>query len=268
MNKLMLMVVLASTFLFTGCWVTAEQGTVQYQTIWDKPGTIIRPESGGIWTITTMGDSYYPVSLKSMTTDSIVVQAQSKDNARLTMPIQITYHLKNDDAAIREHLGQYGLDEKARETNFNKVLVGHVNTEARNAIAEYDAYTLMANQGAIQATIQSRLKVILEQQLRQELESVQLLGAPDFENNDIEVAASRVVANQKLKQAADAAQEAAIVETKTKEIQAKNFENPKIYALEMQKLEVEKAAHYGKLTGTLIINGNGQSMPMILNTNK
>lgn len=268
MQKLMLALLVSITMLGTGCWVTAEQGTIQYQTIWDRPGQIIRPESGGIWTITTIGDAYYPVSVKSRTTDSIVVQAQSKDNARLSIPIQVTYHIKNDDESIREHLGQYGLDEKNRDAAFTKVLVGHVNTEARNAIAEYDAYALMSNQGAIQQTLQTRLKAIMESQLRQELESVQLLGAPDFENDDIEVAASRVVANQKLKQAADAAQEAAIVETKTKEIQAKNFENPKIYALEIQRLEVEKAAHYGKLTGTLIINGSGQNMPMILNTNK
>lgn len=256
MRHLFILVLVFSTIFTAGCWVTAEQGTVQYQTIWDVPATIIRPESGGIWTIAVFGGAYYPVSLKSMTTDTITVQAQSKDNARLTLPIQITYHLKNDDTAIREHLGQYGLDEKAREASFIKVLIGHVNTETRNAVADYDAYSLMANQGAIQQTIFTRLKVIMEQQLRQELESVQLLGAPDFENNDIETAASRVVANQKLKQAADAAQEAAKVETETKKIQAQNFENPKIYALEMQKLEVNKAEAWSKHQGTLIFGGN------------
>lgn len=259
------MLVLASTMLFTGCWVTAEQGTVQYQTVWDVPGTIIRPESGGIWTIFVVGDSYYPVSMKSTTTDSIVVQAQSKDNARLSLPIQITYHLKNDDAAIREHLAQYGLEEKTRESAFLKILIGHVNTETRNAIAEYDAYTLMANQGAIQETINARLKVIMDTQLRQELESVQLLGAPDFENNNIEVAASQVVANQKLKEAATAAKEAAIVETETKKIQAQNFENPKIYALEMQKLRVEEADKWSKHNGTLIF---GSDKNMILDIGK
>jgi hypothetical protein len=265
-QKTLLALVLFSTFMFTGCWQTAEQGTVQYQTIWDKPGTIIRPESGGIWTITTIGDAYYPVSMKSTTSDTINVQAQSKDNARLTLPVQVTYHLKNDDGAITEHIAQYGLDETKREANFMKVLVGHVNTETRNAIAEYDAYSLMANQGAIQATIQTRLKAIMEQQLRQELESVQLLGAPDFENNDIEVAASRVVANQKLKQAADAAQDAAKVETETKKIQAQNFENPKIYALEMQKLKVEEASAWSKHQGSLIFGGN--SNPLILDIGK
>src|SRR6476661_6091555 len=111
-----------------------------------------------------MGDDYYTVSMKSVTSDPITVQAQTKDNARLNIQVAVTYHLKNDDNAIREHLTQYGLDAKARETAFNKVLIGHVNTETRNAIAEYDAYTLMANQGAIQKTIQDRLKVILEGQ--------------------------------------------------------------------------------------------------------
>lgn len=257
-----ILILTLSTLLFSGCWVTAEQGSVQYQTIWDKPGQIVRSESGGIWTVFIIGDSYYPVSLKSMTTETITVQAQSKDNARLTLPIQVTYHLKNDDSSIREHLGQYGLDEKSREANFLKVLVGHVNTEARNAIAEYDAYSLMANQGAIQQTIFARMKVIMEQQLRHELESVQLLGAPDFENNDIEVAASRVVANQKLKQAADAAQDAARVETETKRIQAQTFENPKMYVLELQKLKVSEAEAWSKHNGTLIFGGNSPNMMM------
>ena len=267
MQKVLLALIVTSTIFLTGCWTTAEQGTVQYQTIWDKPGDIIRPESGGIWTIFIMGDSYYTVSMKSITTDAITVQAQTKDNARLNIQVAVTYHLKNDDTAIREHLAQYGLDAKARESAFNKILVGHVNTETRNAIAEYDAYSLMANQGAIQQTIQNKLKVILEGQLRQELESVQLLSAPDFDNDDIEVAASRVVANQKLKQAADAAQEAAKVETETKKIQAQTFENPKMYAIELQKLKVQEAEAWAKHNGTLIFGSGGQS-PLMLDINK
>lgn len=249
-----------------GCWVTAEQGTVQYQTIWNKPGEIVRPESGGIWTIFIIGDDYYPVSLKSETTEPITVQAQTKDNARLNIQVALTYHLKNDDASIREHLTQYGLDAKTRHANFNKVLVGHVNTETRNAIAEYDAYTLMTNQGAIQSTLYTRLKAIMETQLRQDLESVQLMTAPDFENDNIETAASQVVANKKMKEAADAAQEAVRVETETKRIQAQTFENPKMYALELQKLKVEEAKAWAGHSGSLIFGGGNN--PLMLDIGK
>jgi hypothetical protein len=261
-QKLLLGLVLVSTMFFTGCWITAEQGTVQYETIWDVPGEIIRPESGGKWTIFIMGSEYHPVSVKSITTEPITVQAQSKDNARLNLQVAVTYHLKNDDASIREHIAQFGVEETTRDKSFNKVLVGHINTEVRNAVAPYDAYTLMANQGTIQNAIFTKLKVILETQLRQEIESVQLMTAPDFENNDIELAASKVVANQKLKEAADAAQSAAIVETETKKIQAQNFENPKIYALEMQKLRVEEAKAWSAHQGTLIF-GQGNNSPIL-----
>lgn len=265
-KNIFLGITLLFTIMTSGCWVTSEQGTVQYQTIWNAPGQIIRPESGGIWSLFVIGDEYYPVSMKSTTTEPITVQAQTKDNARLSIQVAVTYHLKNDDASIREHITQYGLDEKSRHSAFNKVLVGQITTETRNAISEYDAYTLMANQGAIQKTVFDKLKVILESQLRQEIESVQLITAPDFENDNIETAASQVVANQKLKQAADAQQEAVKVETETKRIQAMTFENPKMFELEMYRLRVEEAKAWGSHQGTLILGGN--TSPLINIPNK
>lgn len=265
-QKVLLALMITSTMFLTGCWVTAKQGTVEYQTIWDKPGQIIRPESGGIYTIFIIGDSYYRVNLTDVTTEPIVVQAQSKDNVRLKLGIQVTYRLKSDDMSIQEHLSQYGLDEKTRDAKFNTVLTGHIQTQARNAIVGYDAYSLMANQGAIQKSISDSLTEILGNQLRQELVSVQITSAPDFDNDNIETAASQVVANQKLKEAADAAQEAAKVETETKKIQAQNFENPKIYALEMQKLRVEEAKAWAGHQGSLIFGGG--SSPLIFDVNK
>lgn len=264
---MMISLVLMSTMFFTGCWVTAKQGTVEYQTIWDKPGAIVTPESGGIWTITTMGDEYYTVNLTDVTTDIITVQAQTKDNARLKIGITATYHLKSDEASIREHLSQYGLDPKTRDSNFTKVLEGAIQTETRNAIANYDAYSLMANQEAIQKSIFDSLKTILDQQFRQQLVTVALKTAPDFDNDQIEVAASQVVANQKLKEAATAAQDAAKIETETKRIQAQTFENPKMYAIEIQRLEVQKAEAWSKHNGTLIFGG-GNSPNLMMNVDK
>lgn len=91
--------------------------------------------------------------------------------------------------------------------------------------------------------------------------------APDFDNDQIEVAASQVVANQKLKEAATAAQDAAKIETETKRIQAQTFENPKMYAIEIQRLEVQKAEAWSKHNGTLIFGG-GNSPNLMMNVDK
>jgi hypothetical protein len=104
---------------------------------------------------------------------------------------------------------------------------------------------------------------MMESQLRQELVRVSLKSAPDFDNDQIEIAASQVVANQKLKEAATAAQDAAKIETETKRIQAQTFENPKMYALELQRLKVQEAEMWAKHQGTLIIGQpTGQNLQL------
>ena len=203
--------------------------------------------------------------MTDVTTENIIVQAQSKDNARLKLGVQMTYHLKNDDQSIIEHLTQYGLDEKSRNGKFNTILSGHIATETRNAVANFDAYSLMANQETIQKTIEDRLREILSSKLRQDLVSVQITSAPDFENDNIETAASQVVANTKLKEAATAAQDAARIETETKRIQAQTFDNPKMLELELRKLRVQEAEAWGKHQGSLVFAGNS---PLILDVNK
>ena len=260
MKKTLLTMMLLLVVTQTGCWMTAQEGTVEVQTIWDKISKVIRAEDGGVWSITTMGDEYYTVSLRSQTTETDV-QASSKDNAGLTLKVAVTYHLKNEDAAIENHVRKFGLSEKSRNEQFTKVLVGQLNTETKNAIAEYDAYGILANQEAIQQRIADRIKPILENQLGQELESVQIIGRPDFADDRIEQAASQVVANQKLKEAAQAGLEAAKVTAEQKQVEAKTYADPALLAIRKLELQVEIAREWRQHSGTLVFGSSQVTIP-------
>lgn len=256
-KQLLTVAVLLMVMTQAGCWMTAQEGTVEVQTIWDKITKVIRAESGGVWSIFTMGDDYYTVSLRSQTTETDV-QASSKDNAALVLKVAVTYHLKNDDSAIENHVRKFGLQEKARDEQFKKVLSGQLNTETKNAISGYDAYGILANQEAIQTQIAEKIKPILENQLGQELESVQIIGRPDFADDRIEQAASQVVANQKLKEAAQAGLEAAKVTAEQKQVEAKTYADPALLAIRKLELQVEIAREWRQHAGTLVFGGGGQ----------
>jgi len=243
----------------TGCWQTAKEGTVEIQTIWDKMTKIIRASDGGVSSWSTIGDDYYTVSLLSQTTEADV-QASSKDNAGLSIKIAVTYHLKNSDEAIENHVRKFGLVEKTRNEQFSRVLVGQLNTETKNAIAEYDAYGILANQEAIQSRISEKMKPILETQLGQEIESIQIIGRPDFVDDRIEQAASQVVANQKLKQAAEAGLEASKVNAQQKQVEAATYANPALLEIRKLELQVEIAREWRQHSGTLVFGGNSPVM--------
>ena len=254
-NPVLLTLLLCIVAFSTACWQTAEAGTVQLQTIYSAPKKVIRAEDGGIWTWSTLGDDYYPITVSSQTTET-EVQATSKDNAALLMKIAVTYKLKNDDTSVINFVSRYGINEASRAEQFNKVLSGQVNTEAKNAISEYDAYGILANQEAIQKRITDALRPILEQQLYQELESVQIIGRPDFVDNRIEEAASQVVANQKLKEAAQAGLEAAKVEAEKKQVEAQVFSNPALLEIRKMELAKETAEAWSKHNGSLVFGNN------------
>lgn len=258
-NKLILGCLI--TFLLftqTACWVVAEEGTVQVQTIYGKISRVIRATDGGVWTIFTWGGDYYPVNLRA-TTDSVDVTASSKDNAALTLKVAVTYRTADSDEKISAYVRKFGLNEQERHTRRGQILSGQVNTETKNAIARYDAYSLLANQEEIQKQLFQTLQPIFAQQLYLELESVQIIGRPDFLDDRIEQAASQVVANQKLKEAATAALEASKIEAERKRVEAETYSNPAL--LEIRKLELQKeiAAEWSKHQGTLVF-GSGASV--------
>lgn len=264
MKKKLLLFLTVLILTQAGCWVTAREGTVQVRTINDKADLVIRPESGGVYCYNVFWDEYYPVSMRTKT-DDIAVAATSKDNAALNIKVAVTYQITNTDDAVFGYVRKFGLDEETREKNRFRILATQVNTESKNAIANYDAYTILANQEEIQKKIFEVLKPIFANQLFAHLESVQIIDRPDFLDDRIEQAASQVVANQKLKEAATAALEAAKIEAERKQVEAQTYANPAL--LEIRKLELQKeiAGEWRQHQGTLVFGG---STPLLLPENK
>ncbi|MCI0488079.1 MAG: SPFH domain-containing protein, partial [Blastocatellia bacterium] len=229
----------------------AQEGTAKVVTKWGSIQRVYMPADGWFTTISPGWDSY-EVNLRSFT-ETTTPRVTSKDNAALQVPISVTAATSTDK--ITEYVRKFSFSEDERHKRRNEILHGLVQTETRNAFAEYGAYEIYANQEAIQKRIVDTLRPQLTNQLFLTLESVQI-GNPDFLDDRIEQAASAVVANEKQKQAEEARLAAAEVAAKTKQIEALTFANPAlldIKKLELQ-LEIERAraegikGHQGALT--------------------
>lgn len=229
----------------------AQEGTVQVVTKWGAIERIYAPSDGWFTTLAP-GRKSYEVNIKSFT-ENAPVRVTSKDNAALQVEISLTAY--TDPTKIMEYVRKYGFSEDERHKRRNEILKGIVQTEARNAFADYGAYEIYANQEQIQKRIIESLSPQLGAQLQLITESVQI-GNPDFLDDRIEAAASGVVANEKQKQAEEARLEAAKIAAQTKQIEAQTFANPallEIKKLELQ-LEIERARadgiknHQGALT--------------------
>jgi regulator of protease activity HflC (stomatin/prohibitin superfamily) len=229
----------------------AQEGTVQVVTKWGAIERVYAPSDGWFTTIAP-GRKSYEVNIKSFT-ESAPVRVTSKDNAALQVDISLTAY--TDPQKVMEYVRKYGFSEDERHKRRNEILKGIVQTEARNAFADYGAYEIYANQEQIQKRIIESLSPQLGTQLQLITESVQI-GNPDFLDDRVEAAASGVVANEKQKQAEEARLEAAKVAAQTKQIEALTFANPAL--LEIKKLElaleIERARadgiknHQGPLT--------------------
>jgi SPFH domain / Band 7 family len=250
-------IVLIVIVLLVGGMVTysnikyAQEGSVQVVTKWGAIERIYTPADGWFTTVAP-GRKSYDVNIKSFT-ESAQVRVTSKDNAALQVEISLTAF--TDPNKIAEYVRKYGFSEEERHRRRNEILKGIVQTEARNAFADYGAYEIYANQEQIQKRILESLRPQLGTQLLLITESVQI-GNPDFLDDRVEAAASGVVANEKQKQAEEARLEAAKVAAQTKQIEALTFANPallEIKKLELQ-LEIERAraegikSHQGPLT--------------------
>jgi hypothetical protein len=242
--------IFASMMIFGNLQYTQE-GTVKVVTKFGSIQRVYRPSDGWFTTLTP-GWKAYEVNLKSFT-ETTTPRVTSKDNAALQVPISVT--AATTASEVDDYVRKSGFSEDERHKRRNEILHGLVQTEARNAFAEYGAYEIYANQEAIQRRIVEALRPPLAAQLHLSLESVQI-GNPDFLDDRIEQAASAVVANEKQKQAEEARYKAAEVAAKTKQIEALTYANPAlldIKKLELQ-LEIERAraegikGHQGPLT--------------------
>jgi hypothetical protein len=268
MNIKFTILVLGMATLISGCggcsWREPVEGTVEVKTIYGNIVRIIRPSDGGVWE-NWWGDDYYTVGLQNKTTEQIAVKASSKDNAGLVFTVQVSYRTKSDDENIKEYVRKFGLNAEEREKRTQQALSGQINTEVKNAVIAYDAYSILANQSAIQKQIEDRLKPILESQFNCEFISLQIIGRPDFEDDRIEQAASQVVANQKLKEANQALLEAAKIDQEKKQVEAQTYANPTLFEIRKLELQKEIAAEWSKHQGTLVFGGNS---PMLLTDKK
>ena len=237
----------------------ANEGVYRVQVVRGQINKIIKPQDGWVSTLTTFGDKYYDFNIRTFTFP-VKVNASTKDNAAVTVEISLTALPPNDDESIKAYVRKFGLEEEERQTRMTQILAGQANTETKNAVASYEAYGLLASQEAIQKRLIDSLTPILKQQLLLTLESIQIIGRPDFLDDRIEQAASAVVANQKAKEAAEADLARAKVEAEKKQVEASTLANPQTFAirqLELQ-LEMERAraegikGHQGPLT---IVNG-------------
>ena len=256
---MILFIVLVMAGSLSGCVTNATEGAVQVQVVRGQINRIIKPADGWVGTLTTVGDDYYNIDLRSFT-ENVDVGASTKDNAALKISIAVTAHVIPEDDSIKAYVRKFGLEQKERHDRRNAILMGHVNTETKNAVAGFDAYSLLANQESIQKSITNSLTSIFKQQLLLELESVQIIGRPDFVDDRIELAASSVVANQKAKEAAEADLARAKVEAEKKQVEALTFNNPALLQIKLleMRLDIERARadgiakHQGPLT---IVNG-------------
>lgn len=244
-------VLLIGLAIYAGSINYAEEGTVQLVTQWGSIRRVVRPADGWFTTLLP-GQRAYEINLRSFT-ETATPRVTSRDNAALQVPISVTAFTSPEQ--VESYIRKFGFDANERHERRNQILHGLIQTEARNAFAEYGAYEIYANQEAIQKRIVEALRPQLAEQLFLTMESVQI-GNPDFLDDRIEQAASAVVANEKQKQAEEARLAAAEVAAKTKQIEALTYANPallEIKRLELQ-LEIERArsdgikGHNGPLT--------------------
>lgn len=249
----LLLITLLITLFVVGCH-SADQGAVKVETSWGNIKQIHYP--GDWFTCMSPGCNVYDVDLRPWT-DDIAVHTATKDNAPLKVLIKVTGRVNS--GKVKEYLSQFGFDQESRHAKRYQIETGAVQTYGRDAIVQHEAYSVFAEQDAIQKFMFDRLKEFYEQQMFSDLVSVQIVDKPTFDNADIEGAASKVVAAQKLKQAAEQYKAAAQTTLEKNQIENQIYsQSPQ--AFEIRKLEIQRdiAEAWSKHQGTLVFGGNSQ----------
>ena len=226
---------------------------------WGKIQQVIAPDDGWVFLLSPGWDTY-TINIKSFTSKA-TAKVTSKDNAAVQVEVAVTGATDGGPESLKEYVRAFGIDEEGRHRRRDEILAGIIQTEARNAFVEYTAYDIYANQEAIQKKLYEAVRAQAEKQLFVRMDSVQI-GNPDFLDDRIEQAASAVVANQKAKEASQAAYEASKIDNERKILEAQTYANPAAFTikkLELQ-LEIERARSEGIKghQGTLYLNyGSG-----------
>ena len=257
-----LVLMIAVVTLSAGCyWRQPAEGTVEVKTIYGEAVDVISASDGGVYQDSYgwhWRDDYYEVNLRAKT-ETFSVSASSKDNAGLTIPISITYSIPGDKANVIAYVKKFGLTEAERKERRTPVIKSRIEDIARKNTAKFNAYELLISQQGIQQEALKDLEKIFRTQMFAKIESV-VVGKPDFLDDGIEVAGSRVVAAKKKQEEEDALKKAAETRIKRLEIEAKTFENPKMYAIELQKLRIQEAKAWSQHKGTLVLGGKSPTL--------
>lgn len=257
MNKIFLLMV-ACILLLNGCyWRQPAEGTAEVKTIYGQAVEVISASDGGVYEDSYgwhWRDDYYEVNLRAKT-ETFSVSASSKDNAGLTIPISITYSIPADKENVIAYVKKFGLTEDERKERRTPVIKSRIEDITRKNTAEFNAYELLISQQGIQQEALKDLQAIFRTQMHATIESV-VVGKPDFIDDGIEVAGSRVVAAKKKEEEEGALKKAAETKRQRLEIEARTFENPKMYALEIQKLRIQEAKAWAAHQGTLVFGGD------------
>lgn len=109
----------------------------------------------------------------------------------------------------------------------------------------------------MQEKVFADMKTFFANQMYLNLENLQLVGKPDFDNDDIDNAAGNVVAATKKKEAAEADLARARVEAETKQIQAQTYaQSPALLRIRELEIQKETAAAWAAHQGTLVFGSN------------
>jgi hypothetical protein len=242
----------ALTVFAAGC-NSANQGSVQVETKWGKIVNVHQP--GDWFTTWSPGAASYEVDMRPWNED-IQVHTATKDNAALVIHLKVTGQIKGD--LVSQYLTTFGFDQKDRETKRNQMETGAVQTVGRDAVVLHDAYSVFAEQDAIQNFMTEKLKVFFADRMYSHLLSVQIIDKPTFDNKEIEEAASKVVAAQKLKQAQEQYKQAAQIELEKNQIINQIYvSSPQAYQLALLEKQKDIASAWAAHQGPLVFGGGG-----------
>ena len=264
-GAVVVVIVLAIVAVYCASGITyATEGTRIAALKWGKIERVISPEDGFVFLLSPGWDTY-EINVKSFT-GKATAKVTSKDNAALQVEVAVTGATDGTSEGLASYLRAFGMSEEDRHKRRDEILGGIIQTEARNGFAEYGAYDIYANQEAIQKKLYDSIKAQVERQLYVRVDSVQL-GNPDFLDDRIEQAASAVVANQKAKEASQAAYEAAKIDNERKLLEAQTYANPAAFTIKKMELqlEIERARAEGIRghQGSLYLNYGSGSGPLI-----
>lgn len=254
-----LLAVLALAFLAVGC-NNATQGKVSVETYYGAVHAVHQP---GEW-YTTMSPGYEAHDVDTTPfTDDITVHVGTKDNAGLKLNIKVVSQVGTDTENIKKYVGRFGMDQEIRHKKRVELISGHVQTITRDAVGTHDAYSLYKEQAKIQQYIEEQLRPFLATQVFATLVSAQITDRPDFDNDEIEQAASRVVAAQKQKEAEQQYKEAAQTRLEKNQIENQIYsQSPQAYQLALLEKQREIAQAWSQHQGPLVFGGGTVQMQL------